>query len=196
MNSITRVAGAIVAIAAVALAGTATVASADERRAQPTAQLTLNPQPEPPGIVRLNPQPEPPGAICQTCEPSPPPPPPGPTGPPPPKYVFNAIGLWVGATEDASWDEIYLKINDRKVWGPYGIPDCGLGYCEHPFNGAVPFTYFSSFVKVSLYDEDWPDADDHLGTWYVWTNALPYAGLPFNLDGADYLLEYRISGPV
>lgn len=195
MNASPRRAAAILVIAALALTGTAaTAAGADTTQPAPGALRALNPQPEPPGAV-AHPE-QPPGAICQTCEPSPPPPPPGPTGPPPPRYVFDVIGIWVGQTEDASWDELYVKINDRVVWGPYGMPDCGLYYCEHPLNGAIPLTYFTSFVKVSLYDDDWPDADDHLGTWYVWYNALPYAGLQFNLDGADYLLEYRIHGPV
>ena len=62
------------------------------------------------------------------------------------------------------------------------------------FGAGMVGTAISALTTVKLYDWDWPDPDDHLGTVTV---LATQAGLGnriawFNLDGALYKLTYRV----
>lgn len=63
---------------------------------------------------------------------------------------------------------------------------------------AVNKTYsFASDIKITLYDDDWPDAADHLGTAELQgvTSPVPLGSFAFTRDDADYALTYTITVP-
>jgi hypothetical protein len=56
---------------------------------------------------------------------------------------------------------------------------------------------FNNTVEFKLYDEDWPDPDDHLGTQTVTgvTQSIGNATVSFTNDDADYDLSFSASVP-
>lgn len=63
---------------------------------------------------------------------------------------------------------------------------------------AIDRTYsFANDIKITLYDDDWPDADDHLGMAQLLGAVLPVplASFAFTNDDADYALTYTIDVP-
>lgn len=51
---------------------------------------------------------------------------------------------------------------------------------------------YKNQVRIKLYDEDWPDADDLLGQVNIVPNDVTNATKRFNRDGADYKLFYSV----
>ena len=70
------------------------------------------------------------------------------------------------------------KMNDGNSWS------LGLAYD------------FAQGAEIRLFDEDWPDADDNLGSITVSALNFPNASGQFNRDGADYILHYSVEAPV
>ena len=90
-------------------------------------------------------------------------------------------------TEDsAGADEAILTYNGQHVWN--GSINDG----QAAEIGAVK--PISSQAAVSLYDEDWPDADDYLGTVWIgeWERDQGLRFQDFTLDDAHYTLVYRV----
>jgi hypothetical protein len=54
---------------------------------------------------------------------------------------------------------------------------------------------FKNSVEFKLWDEDWPDADDLLGTVTVNKFAQPSGRAGFTQDDASYSLLYKVEGP-
>jgi hypothetical protein len=54
---------------------------------------------------------------------------------------------------------------------------------------------FQRSVQLKLWDEDWPDSDDHLGTIYVGTELKHRARGKFTEYDADYTLWYEVIDP-
>jgi hypothetical protein len=137
-------------------------------------------------------------APCQTCPDDPPPPP----GHPQPRYeVWYPSGafdtnLYIHATEDAVDDEAYLTVNGTTMWGPHSVhyqgPSTGPGNGRYnvPFRAVI----YGSAFDIAMYDEDWPDPDDNLGSFHYLLpnlNAGPTVyglSLRFDADSADYSL--------
>lgn len=87
-------------------------------------------------------------------------------------------------TEDLTGgDNVYLKINGQTVWSAEDSIDC-----DHDAPQNLPVNRLArTGDTVSLYDDDWPDDDDHLGSDTVEGDR---GSLVFNLDGALYTLDY------
>ncbi|MEV0503996.1 hypothetical protein AB0I84_41270, partial [Streptomyces spectabilis] len=80
-------------------------------------------------------------------------------------------------------DQVYLQINGQTVWSSADSLDC-----DHNAPTTVPVNRLAKTGDtVSLYDEDSPDADDHLGSDVVEGDR---GTLTFNLDDALYTLDY------
>ncbi|GGV53143.1 hypothetical protein [Streptomyces spectabilis] len=80
-------------------------------------------------------------------------------------------------------DQIYLQVNGQTVWSSADSISC-----DHDSPVAVPVNRLAKTGDtVSLYDEDFPDADDHLGSDTVEGSR---GTLTFNLDDALYTLVY------
>jgi hypothetical protein len=144
-------------------------------------------------------------SVCQTCEDPPPPPPPG--HPPVrfdiwyPSGAFNT-NLAVLKTEDFTGnDEAYLTINGTTVWGPVSVhfqgPSSGPGngFYNVPFSAGI----YGWYVDIAMYDEDWPDPDDNLGSFHfqfpnlaVGQTVYGYS-LRFDADSADYMLSFNVT---
>lgn len=97
------------------------------------------------------------------------------------------IRLDCKTTEDWFGDEIRIVVNGGTVWS--GNIDenqqRSLNNLPVPFNGAA---------SIKLYEEDWPDGDDHLGTVYVNdqdTAAVSRAARFTNYE-TDYTLWYSV----
>ncbi|MFI6910359.1 hypothetical protein ACIBKY_54570 [Nonomuraea sp. NPDC050394] len=83
----------------------------------------------------------------------------------------------------AGGDELYLKLNGQTVWSSSAPISCdSSGPRTMPINRLA-----RTGDAVSLYDEDFPDADDHLGSDTIEGGN---GTLIFNLDDALYSLDY------
>ncbi|MFI0405773.1 hypothetical protein [Actinomadura sp. 3N508] len=103
------------------------------------------------------------------------------------KAAVNLTRLVCYETEDSSGgDEIYIRINGKKVWSIADSINCDHDKPNHyPINRKA-----KTGDQVSLYDKDGDlpgDSDDHLGTDTVEGNR---GSLVFNLDEALYTIEY------
>jgi hypothetical protein len=93
--------------------------------------------------------------------------------------------LHCNTTEDNTGaDDAYIKVNGKRVWGPYAIND-GEGLDIGVSVG------FDDQAAIELWDEDSPDSDDILGRHVVRLGAS--GQLKFNNDDSDYDLSYRTS---
>jgi hypothetical protein len=108
-----------------------------------------------------------------TCDNEPPPPP----GSPVARYEVSATGfnnLHAADAEDGSGsDEIYFKINGFTVFGPMQV------YAGPYSQPTVNFTYTfdtgltqSPSFYISMFDDDWPDADEKLGGHQITRPAM------------------------
>jgi hypothetical protein len=92
--------------------------------------------------------------------------------------------------DDTGPDEPYLLVDGKKI-------DCspmsegGSKSLSH-----IEVFKFEGNISVRLRDEDWPDADDDLGTVVIKSSGLddPEKELEaeFRKDDAHYLLRYRV----
>ncbi|MEU5882387.1 hypothetical protein [Spirillospora sp. NPDC047279] len=87
-------------------------------------------------------------------------------------------------TEDTSGgDEVYIQINGQTVWSSADSIDC-----DHNAPATRPVNRLAKTGDtISLYDSDFPDADDHLGSDTIEGDR---GTLVFNLDDALYTLDY------
>jgi hypothetical protein len=58
---------------------------------------------------------------------------------------------------------------------------------------AIPGLSGMPLVKLRLFDEDWPDGDDHLGDVLITAQPVDRAEGRFNRDGADYRVVYSVT---
>lgn len=100
------------------------------------------------------------------------------------RATVNLRTLTCYETEDLTGgDNVYLKINGQTVWSAADSVDC-----DHDNPKTLPVNRLArTGDTVSLYDDDWPDGDDHLGSDTVEGDR---GSLFFNLDGALYTLDY------
>jgi hypothetical protein len=98
------------------------------------------------------------------------------------------IRLACQTTEDGTGaDEAYLTFNGARIWGPTDINDGQ--------QRSVDFVKsFNGQVRVDLFDEDSPDADDWLGGIGIgaWEQGLGTRAQTFSQDDAHYTLFYRV----
>ena len=52
---------------------------------------------------------------------------------------------------------------------------------------------FNTQVEVKLWDEDWPDPDDFLGSVIIDTSLIDHATASFTQEGANYQLLYSVA---
>ena len=86
-------------------------------------------------------------------------------------------------------DEAYLQADGTRIWGPTDIREG-----DERSLLAVPLQPFRRSIDLALFDDDAPDADDHLGTVRISRNAFR-AGVQtatFTLDGANYTVTYKV----
>ena len=91
-------------------------------------------------------------------------------------------------TEDWGADEPYINFNGTTVWGPGSLNNGQTAY----LNVSRRFT---DSVTISLFDDDWPDADDQIGYGHVYVGAagLGEQSLTFiNENGPNYTLYYHV----
>lgn len=100
------------------------------------------------------------------------------------RAAVNMHTLTCYETEDVTGgDEVYLQINGQTVWSSADTIDC-----DHNAPTTRPVNRLAkSGDTISLYDSDWPDADDHLGSDTIEGDR---GTLTFNLDDALYTLDY------
>ena len=92
-------------------------------------------------------------------------------------------------SEDFFGDEAYLEANGTRIWGPVDMENG-----DERSLLAVPLQPFRRSIDLALFDDDAPDADDHLGTARISRNAFR-AGVQtatFTLDGANYTVTYKV----
>jgi hypothetical protein len=96
----------------------------------------------------------------------------------------NLIRITCYETEDVSaGDEPYIQVNGTTVWSAADSVDC-----DHDAPASREVNRLAKTGDtVSVYDEDFPDSDDHLGSDVVEGDR---GTLFFNLDGALYTIDY------
>lgn len=105
--------------------------------------------------------------------------------------MANLILIRLDCKEQEDWtgdDAIRIEVNGQKVWT--GSMDTNE---QKSLNDkAVPF---QNQAVIKLWEEDWPDGDDHLGTVTVTEEGTVAAARAarFTLDDADYTLWYTVS---
>ena len=111
-----------------------------------------------------------------------------------PGRLLKLHSLKCDETEDWSSDEALLDVfvDNLPVSLPIGRKkemDEGDNWA---LNGVVPFL---REVRIELHEEDWPDANDHLGTVTIGEGPVRAAQAKFTLDDADYTLFYDVLEP-
>jgi hypothetical protein len=92
--------------------------------------------------------------------------------------------------EDSSEDEVQLRTHVGRIWPPDGdftITENVSAFLDVPIVLAGP-------VNVELWEEDWPDPDDHLGTITISPDEA-FQGQKvqhFTNDDAHYELWYSV----
>jgi hypothetical protein len=104
---------------------------------------------------------------------------------------LQPVSLTCHTTQD--WDgsdEIYVTINDNRVWGPRKMKDG-----EQLDLTKVAPVPFRRRIRLDMYDLDAgaPVFDDHLGRAVVYAVRKGSKVHEFNNYGADYTLEYRVT---
>ena len=105
-----------------------------------------------------------------------------------PTSSVRLVRLECHNTEDSTGaDEAYLNYNGNRVFGIKKIND---GQSRNI--GVVKS--LSGTATVSLYDEDWPDGDDFLGSIIIRADerGTGLRSQNFTRDGAFYTLFYRV----
>lgn len=89
-------------------------------------------------------------------------------------------------------DEPYLRVDGNRVWGPVNL---GAGQTVD-LRGVSPFA-IRPRVAIDLFDEDFPDDDDHLGRTFARHGQAGQGGQThtFTGDGAKYHLKYEVHRP-
>ena len=131
-------------------------------------------------------------APCQTC-PEGPGGDPGPPGPPPMTHRLTIRVLTPLQNQDAVVDQVYIKINGQKVWGPFEASY--LRGPEYPnvargLLGAVG----STIADVEVWDDD-DFGDDRIGLAHVKANgstAGVNSQLIFAESGATYTMDITV----
>jgi hypothetical protein len=134
-------------------------------------------------------------APCTTC-PEPPEPEPGPHPPSGPvkkwKLDLDSVERIDGQDGPTDFnDEIYLKVDGVKVWGPTGI-----SAIMKPV-GVEHYKVFVNYVGIEVWDDD-DFNDDRIGTILVFPPVLPahwdkdeYA-MHLHGAGAHYVVRYKV----
>ena len=105
-----------------------------------------------------------------------------------PRYV-QLISLKCHVAEEYPFaDEPYIRIGGVTVWSG------SLSEGQVANLTWVPARQFTNQVPIDLYDDDWPDSDDWLGTNTAFSTSagLGYLTVPFTQNGVYYTLTYEI----
>ena len=104
-------------------------------------------------------------------------------------HYVKLVSLDCIETEDTTGaDELYLKIRGKTVWSG------NLNNGGDVDLATVPSKEFYGQTNIDLYDDDWPDADDWLGSNAVYATEAGQGDhtVSFKEDGAHYVLTYRV----
>ena len=102
---------------------------------------------------------------------------------------LRLLAIVCHTSEDFFGDEAYLEANGARIWGPV---DMNNG--DERSLLAVPLQPFRRGIDLALFDDDAPDADDHLGTVRIGRNAFRTGvqTATFTLDGTNYTVTYKV----
>ncbi|WP_462247664.1 C2 domain-containing protein [Ekhidna sp.] len=98
--------------------------------------------------------------------------------------------------DESDKDEIYLKIEDKKVW-PQKSKFSKIGVDE-ALNVDVEGNFQGDWLALELWDFDYTSKNDHLGTFHLDLNQDPghYGEILTNnmevSEHADYMLNWEI----
>ena len=103
---------------------------------------------------------------------------------------------WIIVTDNQdnnSVDEVYIKVNGGKVFGPH---DCPLNVAQN-LNVLMPQTFYvfsDQVLSIEFWDED-PGADDYVGTIWISGAAPPVGPNGIELSGSNgvYGVYYTVS---
>src|SRR5262245_56880130 len=100
---------------------------------------------------------------------------------------LRLISLECIETEDAGDDEAYLRVKGIKAWG--GEINSG----ETADLSGLPLIHFNRRARIQLFDEDWPDSDDLLGTTYALRSHVDQGDIEYRFtdDDAEYALTFQ-----
>ncbi|NEO31381.1 MAG: hypothetical protein F6K36_13290 [Symploca sp. SIO3C6] len=94
----------------------------------------------------------------------------------------------VNDTQEWPRDEIYLKLDGKKVYSKGGVSSGDTLYINKTF------TMTGSYDTLKLFENDtWPNGDEHLGTKNVFTSQIGNdQKASFTRKGADYDLYFDV----
>lgn len=98
------------------------------------------------------------------------------------------VSLHCIRTEDWLHDECYLLVKGRRVWrGKINDGDT-MDLTD------VPHVRFEAKASIDLYDDDFPDRDDHLGTTYAYVGQAGNGEIEhwFAAWSAKYKLTFMV----
>jgi hypothetical protein len=101
---------------------------------------------------------------------------------------LRLISLECHTTEDSGDDEAYLRVKGVKVWGG----DINSGQAVDLSGSAL--IEFNRRARIQLFDEDWPDSDDLLGTTYARRSHIGQGEIAYEFtdDDAHYTLTFQV----
>ncbi len=107
------------------------------------------------------------------------------------KYCYlHLINIKCYETESngSASDDAYMKVNLATIWRRWMSPDE-----DDPIDEWLLMEENQGDFKVELWDDDWPDSDDHLGTYLIKREeTIVPRHLDFTEDGANYRLFYEV----
>ena len=108
--------------------------------------------------------------------------------------TLELVNICCLQTEDSGEDEIYITLNDKRVWGPISINEGGKDSTKTINIKKL----FANRIIIRLYDEDSGvfEDDDYLGKLTVKSSHADPNGKErdhtFRRDDAEYRLTYRV----
>jgi hypothetical protein len=103
-----------------------------------------------------------------------------------------AVHVHVKSTEDwTGADEVYVKVTGPGGTFKSGTKSLNDGHSHTFAVSTVPFGDFSRPVTVDVYDEDWPDGDDHI-VRMTWSPPFGDAKNTKSYDEANYAVTAKL----
>lgn len=110
-------------------------------------------------------------------------------------YKLKLIHLYCGKTEDnGGVDQPYLRVNDRKVWGPVSLEQGSETSLEDVQEIAFPRGGSRTVIRLYEKDKGVFDGDDFLGAHTAYGSEADGAErtATFTEDEANYTLTYKV----
>jgi hypothetical protein len=85
-------------------------------------------------------------------------------------------------------DRVYITANGSRYWGEVDMNNGDLRDLSSVADIPIP----SNGLTLQVWDADWPDADDWLGSNTIYSNSTSPNTAVFNQDGAYYEVTYEI----